>query len=469
MGDIFVRTESTAELWQAAVLTTGPVGNCGTSYNPLSITEPLQIATFEVKIRYKGTYLAGAPAGDIAWEWQIVGDPKITKDNNLTPTIKSYYDANKDPNSPVMESGLNTKLQTKLKEDLTKEKEKLIQAKIKDYYNYSNIFHLRQTPGMNELVKIFAAKAGLRYTPSTYAPITLTGKILIFPRMVTTAKETDTAEMEYTSGSGTEKAKSCATAQILVASNISNFVIRLDNVIQNRTDVNFTPYDPIINNFSVLELAELRGRQAAIEIAMGIRRDKQKGLVEEWADAQRDANRRAQWLREWANNQRTTIEPVGKGFFKYGLSSTAPGIFYLGLSVPFGEGGLYFNSATVVLNFNVNRLTAEIAFWDQYGARVRERVNNAKSQMEAYQNSLLNKTPATPTTNVTLDPNAPIDTALPGNPDVGQAPSNSGTGTRDGAITDSADLSPFFPGGFPDWLPFNPVLPDSGIDGFQLF
>lgn len=464
MGDIIVRTESTAELWQAAQIGTGPVSNCATPYDPLYIAEPLQIATFEIKIQYKATY-----NGDISWQWKVVGDPKITKDENLTPTIKSWYDSHLPANSPVMEDGLNSKLQSKLKEELTTSKEKAIKAQIKEYYQYSNILHLRQSPGMNELTKIFAAKAKMQSTPYTYTPITLTGRVMIIPRMITAAKETDTAEMTYTSGSGSETAKGCATAQMVVSSTIANFPIQLDNVIESSGDVDLTSYDPIINDFGIETLDALNLDEPNIYAQMETLRNNQLTLMQQYAETFGNYQRYQRWLREWSNNQRTTIRPQGDGWFKFGLGSTGPGVFNIGVIIPFGEGGLYFNSTTIYMELSVNRLAQEIGFWQQYAARVRENTNNTRTRWEQYQNNLLQKPPVTSTTNLTLDPKVPIDTALPANPEIGQAPSNAGTGPRDGALGTTPDLSPFFPGPTPPFFPFDPGNGNGGFNGFQLF
>jgi hypothetical protein len=464
MPDVILRKESTSELYAKASISSGPVSTCNSSYNPLSINESFQIGTFSIKVQYRATFTSN----DIVYDWKVIGQPTITRDDNLSPTIKSYYDSNRDGSSPAMSSELNTEIQSQLKEHEISQ-ETAIKKQIRDYYDQSMCLAARSQVGANEIIAIFAAKRKMRYTRSEYTPITITGKIMIKPQIITAATKEDFAEMTYNSGGGTQT-KTCATAQILLANTLDNFKFRLNNVVDSTGDLDMGPY----NNFSNWgdgALSSLLSNASSRTSEMNARKTKQLTLMEEYAQTAGDYARYSRWLREWQNNQRTTITNESNGFFKFGLSGAAAGVFNIKMIIPFGEGGLYWNSATVVLNLNVNQLTSEIGFWQQYAARVREYENNYNAALAAYLAGLKTQIPPeTSTTDLNLLPLEDFGTILPQNPEINQSPQAPGTGGRDVIPLDpTPDLSPFFPGPTPPFIDIFDLPPlgmNGGINGF---
>lgn len=463
MADVILRKESTLELYEKAGISAGTVNNCE-PYNPLGITRSFQIATYQVKLQYRGTF--NSNSNNIVWDWKVVGNPTITKLDNLSPTIKSHYDTNKNAPSPDMSNELNTEIQSQLMEHEIA-KESLIINQIKAYYNYSSNLPYRTTPGANELIAIFAAKRAMRSTPFTYESITITGKIFIKPQIITTARKEDFAQMSYTSGSGKTTA-SCATAQILLSEQINNFKFTADNVVESENDLDMTPYD-YYDTWAEGVLTELTSTAASLQNEFNSRKNKQLTLMQQYSETIGNYNRYVQWLREWQNNQRTTIQKVDDGFIKFGMSGAVQGVINVQLIVPFGEGGLYWNSAVVQLNLNVNQLTQEIGFWQQYAARVREFENNRALALKAYLASLkdIPIPPETPGTEMNLLPLEDFGTLLPGNPEVNQSVRAPGEGRQDGALINlevAPDLSPFYPG--PD-IPFiDQLIPPPNYNDF---
>lgn len=459
MADVILRKESTSELYAKASISSGPVSDCVVSYDPLTITESFQIATFSIKVQYRAYY----HDNKIEWDWKIVGQPTITRDNSLSPTIKNWYDSHKNANSPNMFSDLNTEIESQLKEHEISQ-EKAIQKEIKRIYDQSPGIAVRSQVGANEIIAIFAAKRKMRSTPVTYTPITITGKIMIKPQILTAATKLDSAEMTYKSGAGTE-IKTCATAQILLANTLDNFKFRLDNVVESTGDLDMSPYD-WYDNVGSNTLTALSQNSASLQVRMDELRRRQSQSMVEYAQTVGNYLRYAQWLREWQNNQRTTIERQGDGWFKFGLSGNVQGVINAQVIIPFGEGGLYFNSAVLSLNLNVNQLASEIGIWQQYFARVREYENNYNLALAAYLAGLRGLIPPiTSTTDLNLTPPENFGTELPGNPEINQSPGVPGTGGRDSIELDTnPDLSPFFPGIDPPFLNF-PDLPPLGMNG----
>lgn len=466
MGDVILRTESTSELYKKASISSGPVSSCSSSYNPLTIGESFQAGTFSIKIQYKATFTS--QINDIKYDWKVVGQPTITKDANLSPTIKSHYDTNKDANSPAMSSELNTEIQTLLKEQVAAQ-ETAIKKELLNYYSQSACLFARSEAGANHIIAIFAAKTKMGYTPNTYAPITITGKIMVKPQIITAATKEDFAQMTYNSGGGT-KTETCATAQVLLSRVLDNMNFRVDNVVTSTGDLDMAPYDAF-GTWGSGALSALTSSASSLNAEMNFRKNKQLSLMEQYSETMGNYNRYSRWLREWQNNQRTTIQPVGNGKFLFGMSGAVAGVVSAKLTIPFGEGGLHWNSATVNINVNVNQLTAEIGFWQQYAARVREYENNYNSALAAYMAGLQAQVrPETSTTDLTLMPLEDFGTILPSNPEVNQSPQAPGQGGRDVIeLAPIPDLSPFFPGPTPPYIDIfelPPLTSNGGINGF---
>ena len=464
MPDVILRTESTSELYQKASISSGPVSDCVVGYNPLTIGESFQAGTFSIKIQYKATFTSN----DIVYDWKVVGQPTITKDTNLSPTIKSYYDANKDANSPNMFTEVNNEIQTLLKESVAA-KETAIKKQLLNYYSQSACLFARSEAGANEIIAIFAAKRKMGYTPNTYAPVTITGKIMIKPQIITAAAKQDFAEMTYNSGAGTET-KTCATAQVLLSNELDNIKFRVDNVVESENDLNMAPYDAF-GNWGSGALSALTSSASSLNAEMNFRKNKQLTLMQEYAETIGNYNRYSRWLREWQNNQRTTIQPISDGKFKFGMSGAVAGVVSAMITIPFGEGGLHFNSATVNINVNVNQLTQEIGFWQQYAARVREFENNRALALKAYLDGLKSSIPPeTSTTDLSLLPLEDFGTILPSNPEINQSPQAPGQSGRDVIpLAPTPDLSPFFPGPTPPYLDLFDLPPlgsNGGLNGF---
>jgi hypothetical protein len=465
MGDVILRKESTSELYKKAEITSGPIDSCSTPYDPLQIGSSFQIADFEIKITYIGAFTGN----DINYEWAVKGEPKITRLTDLSPTIKSYYDDNRPVNAPVMSNELNAEIQTLLIEDaFTKEEQ--IKNKIRNYYSESITLAARSQEGANEIIKFFAAKEKMSYTKRTWTTITISGKIMIRPQIVTAAIKEDSAKMTYKSGSGIIR-KTCATAQILLSEDLDNYFFRLNNLIDSTEDLDMTPYTNY-NTFGFLTLNALELDAPNIYAQMDYLRSRQTSLVEEASREMRTQERYSKWIREWSRNQSTTITNQGDGFFKFSLGS-GPGVFNIGVIIPFGEGGLYFQDTRIIGGVDINRLTAEIGYWQQYAARVREYQNNYSIAVANYLAGLKYKIPPeTALTDLTITPIESFGTILPNHPEIFQSPQVEGFGGRDLIpLTPTPDLSPFFPGQIPPFQFINifelpPLTLNNSINGF---
>lgn len=438
MSGVRVEKEATLENYQGADVSALTFARACDSYPTVKIaknTAEFEAADFTAKVKFKGHYVAGSQ--QIHWSW-TVGEITIIPKENLSPTIKAYYDENKAAEAPAMDTTLSDEIQGELI-SLLNSQQNVIKTQIKQYLNYSGRMVYRTQAGADEVSRIISAYAPMKTVPQTYPSITIPGKLFIRPSLVTASTTEDSFKLQYSSPVNGLK-KLCEYTTCLLAEDRVNFVMKLDPVA---TGADQSYWDTTFGESALNGFVSARGSVEAQYVASN--NLKEQTLMEAYS-AGVNAARTAQLLSQWIAAHRTYRTPIGDGWLKFGLTSTARGIGQFQIIIPFGEGGLYFQSTTVYVTLNPVNLAAEINYWQQFAARVREFQENRAAAYNAWIIAqAANVPPATNTTPVTLNPEVPIDTTLPVSPEVITAPENTGGAGRPvGDIFTPPDFSDFF-------------------------
>lgn len=411
-------------------------GSCPNVYSPASINgTSFEAGTWTQKVIVETRWANG----DLEWRVQMNGKPEVNNSSMLTPSFATAYNNAKDGAAPTIDYAFAASIEGSIAQIVNEQKE-AIKAGISKYFDQgmatvdkdvaAQIVNIMQVKRTNTAVPIYP-----NAWPKSWqqlAQYQVHGKIKIIPSVICSSREDHPFKLCASDGELTDcrpgvSRKINDNAMILITINSSAPLVIHD---YNDTTEEFTT---IYNSNSAL--------MTQVYNDLKQKDNKRNQCLMQLSEPNLSASEIMQLQKELFLAMQPMRQSRSEGHLAYGLSSTGPGVVGINFAVPIGDGGLIWHQRRFTFYLNPGNFLAEVNYWQQYLARIREWQQQVRSFNEAAATAPITNI-AVPPTDLQLPPGSQ-PAPNPGFitvPDLLQPPAN-GAGSGSGFVLPDLDWS----------------------------
>lgn len=408
-------------------------GECPNTYSPATVNSIFEVGdwTQEVKVESKWS-----SDGKIDWRIRLIGSPRLNLNSQTIPSFSSAYNNVKDGSAPSIDASFAALIEGIICEIANTQKQN-ITNKLKEFLE-------KDTVGIGIINESVAEQVGnilqikRTNTPEPVYPnpwptswtdlgqFTVGGKIKITPNVICSSQDDHPFKIIKTDG----EFKACQPG-------ISRII---DDNVMIKVTVNGTPPVVLHDYTDTIDLFNERYNNAYMAQVYNelTRRDNIRNqCLMALGNPELSPSEIMRLQKELFQAMQSTRVINNRGHILYGLSSSGPGAVGINFVLPIGDGGILWHKWNAVFYLNPNNFFAELNFWQQYFARVREWQQRVRIFNQAVLNNSTTNLGTTSGTDLQLPPDSTpaFNPGFPTQPDFLQPPVNgAGSGSTDGLV-----------------------------------
>jgi hypothetical protein len=409
-------------------------GECPNLYSPASVNATtFEAGTWTQKVLVETRWANG----QLEWRVKMNGQPQVNPSQSLTPSFRTAYDNVKDGAAPAIDQAFAASIETEIAQ-IANNQSAAIKVGISKYFDQGMATVDKDVAA--QIVNIMQVKRSNTATPiypnawpkswQQLAQYQVHGKIKIIPSVICSSQEDHPFKLCLTDG----ELKSCDPGAVRIVTDNAMILITVNSsapiVIHDYTDTT----ELFSNTYSA-------GSAIMTKVYNDLKKrdDKRTECLMALNQPELSASEVMRLQQELFLAMQPMRESRSEGHLAYGLSSSGPGVVGINFSVPIGDGGILWHQRRITFYLNPNNFAAEINYWQQYFARVREWQQQVRTFNQAAANQVITEI-AVPPTDLQLPPGSE-PAPNPGFillPDLLQPPAN-GAGSGSGLLLPDLD------------------------------